>query len=123
VTKTIEGYLWADADKVSFYRDNSTDDDEADATVYIGENAKASETERWAALNVDAPESWAASLDPGRGAVISKHSTREAAEAAAVAYLNSLAELSRSSPIRGRADDFRGRLIGQRIDIACARGE
>jgi hypothetical protein len=94
VTKTIEGYVWADADKVSFYGDPSTDDDEADATVFIGENAKASETERWAALKIDVPESCAAFLDPGSGTVISKHPTREAAEAAAVAYLNNRAELA-----------------------------
>jgi hypothetical protein len=94
VAKTIEGYVWADADKVSFYGDPSTDDDEADATVFIGENAKASETERWAALNIDVFESCAAFLDPGSGTVISKHPTREAAETVAVAYLSHLAELA-----------------------------
>ena len=86
MTKSIEGYVWADADKVCFYGDPAAAD-EAHATVYIGENAEASAAERWAALNIGSADSWAAFWSPGGGSVISKHATREAAETAAVSYL------------------------------------
>ena len=72
---TCEGYVWDAEDQVGTYDDPCGGEE---SIVAVGENADAAANERWAVIDKDAD--WEG---PG---VVSTHSTREDAWAAAIVY-------------------------------------